>query len=100
MIYMVTTTYPLKYASEIGKVYMEKMDKPKAALINRVGLWLNAGEDGVKSWSVYEVEKGRENEGYKEIISRHSPYFSIEGFKLKIEAVLKPEDALPLIGIT
>jgi len=97
MLYMVTTTYPLKCANEIGKVYMERMKKPKAEHVKRVGMWLAPGGKGVKSWTIYEVENGHEDEGYKEITSRHSEYFHIEGFEINIEAVLKPEDALPLI---
>lgn len=99
MLYMVTTTHPLNRADEIGKVYMERMKKPKAEYVNRVGMWLAPGGKGVKSWTIYEVENGQEVEGYKEIASRHSEYFHIEGFELNIEAVLKPEDALSLIGM-
>lgn len=99
MLYMVTTTYPLNRANEIGKVYMERMKKPKAEHVNRVGMWLAPGGKGVKSWTIYEVENGHEDEGYKEIGSRHSEYFHIEGFEMNIEPVLKPEDALSLIGM-
>jgi hypothetical protein len=46
-----------------------------------------------------ELENKHEDEGYKEMISRYSEYFIIEGFEINIEAVLKPEDTLPLVSI-
>lgn len=99
MLYMATITFPLKSAVEVGKVFAEVVSK-QLNYVTRVGMWMCYGGDGVKSWFVYESKKGHEEEGLKELTGYFPAYFEIEGFKVEIFPVLKPFDALPLIGIT
>lgn len=61
MIYMVTTTFPMKSSADVGKVYQEAMAK-KLPNMNEIGVWLSFGGDGVKSVSIQEVEKGYKDE--------------------------------------
>ncbi|MDW7729783.1 MAG: hypothetical protein SCJ94_07220 [Bacillota bacterium] len=99
MLYMATSSFPLKSTIDAGKVFLEATSK-QMTYVNRVGMWLCYGGDGVKTWFVYEVTKGHEEEGLKELTNYYTAYFSIEGYKVDITPVLKPEDALPLIGLS
>ncbi len=99
MIYMVTTTYPTKSTIDVGKTYVEAMAKTTPQT-KEIGIWLNFGGDGIKSFAIHEVEKGHEDQAFKALTDFFIPFLKIEGFKVNIEPVLTPEDALPLIGIT
>jgi hypothetical protein len=99
MLLMATGTFPLKSAVDAGKVFVESVAKPRP-YVNRVGMWMCYGDDGIKTWAVYEVEKGHEEEGLKTIVNNYIPFFGVEGYKIKIEPVMKPEEALELIGLT
>ena len=98
MLYMATSTFPLESAVDAGKVFVEALSK-QLNYVNRVGMWLCYGGEGIRTWSVYELTKGHEDEGIKELVNYYTAYYKIEGYKVEIHSVLKPEDALPLIGI-
>ena len=64
-----------------------------------LGIYVAAGGDDLKSYSLYEIEKGHEEEGAKEVNKRLVPFFNIEGWKFTWEPLMTPEEALPLIGL-
>jgi len=99
MLFMVTTSYPLKGTFEAGKVFVKALENPMSH-VNRIGMWISYGGDGITNYSVLELEEGHEDEATKALLSYFIPFYDIEGFKVEILPVLKPEDALPLIGIT
>ena len=99
MLYITTSTFPLKSSLDTGKVFLEAVSK-QLTYVNRVGMWMGYGGEGVKAWFVYETTKGHEEEGFVELTNYYTAYFNIEGYKVDIAPVLKPEDALPLIGLT
>jgi len=49
---------------------------------------------------VVELEKGYEDEGIKSLGNKLAKYYDVEGYKINIIPVLKPEDALTTVGIT
>ena len=53
----------------------------------------------MKAYNLYEVEKGHEDEGYKELMKEEVPFFNIEGYKFTVEPLLSVEEALPLVGL-
>jgi len=99
MLLMAIGTFPLKSAVDAGKAFVEAVAKP-LPYVNRVGMWMCYGDDGIKTWAVYEVEKGHEEEGLKAITNIYILFFDVEGYKTKFEYVIKPEEALQLIGLT
>jgi hypothetical protein len=99
MLYMVASTFPLKSAVDLGKVFVEAVSK-QSTYFNRVGMWLCYGGDGIKAWFVYELTKGHEEAGLKELTNYYTAYFGVEGYKVEMTPVLKPEEALALIGMT
>jgi hypothetical protein len=98
MLYMAASTFPLKSTVDLGKVFIEAVSK-QLTYVNRIGMWVCYGGEGIKAWFVYEITKGHEEEGFKELTNYYTAYLNVEGFKVDILPVLKPEDALPLIGL-
>jgi hypothetical protein len=98
MLYMATSSFPLKSTVDLGKVFIEAVSK-QLTYVNRLGMWVCYGGEGIKAWFVYEITKGHEEEGFKELTNYYTAYLNVEGFKVDILPVLKPEDALPLIGL-
>ena len=93
------TTYPLKSVMEVGKRFVESLKDPLPDYVNRLAIYTRYGGKGIQVYSPVEIEKGREDEGLKELVKWYVPFFDIEGFEVKIEFVLIAEESLPLIGL-
>ena len=48
----------------------------------------------MKSYSIFEVEAGKEDEGFKELVRRMLQY-QVEGSRYQVEHVLTAEDGYP-----
>jgi len=99
MFLMVTQTYPTKSVAAVGKVAMGVLAKALPPYVKRLGPYIAAGGDGIKSYSLYEIEKGQVEEGIKEVNKRLVAFFNIEGWKYTLEPLMTAEEALPLIGL-
>lgn len=99
MLNMVVTSYPLKSTVEAGKVFANSFANPMSH-VNTLGIWVSYGGDGIATYSVVELEKGYEDEGIKSLGNKLAKYYDVEGYKINIIPVLKPEDALTTVGIT
>jgi len=99
MLFMVTETWPTKSSVEAGKVAVEGLAKALPPYVKRLGPYVTPGGDGIKAYNLYEVEKGHEDEGYKELMKEEVPYLNIEGYKFTVEPLLSVEEALPLVGL-
>ena len=92
-------TWPTKSTDEIGKAAVEALRNPPAN-VKRSGPYTIPGGDGIKSYSLWDIEEGHEKDGYKAIMDNYVPYLPIEGFKLTMEVVLPAEEALAMIGLS
>jgi hypothetical protein len=99
MLFMVASTWPTKSSVQVGKVAVEIFAKGPPPHVKRLGLYITPGGDGMKAYNLYEVEKGHEDEGYKELMKEFVPFFNIEGYKFTVEPLLSVEEALPLVGL-
>ncbi len=99
MFVMVTHTYPFKSAVQVGKVGVEVLAKAPPPYGKRLGVYIAAGGDGMKTYVLYEIEKGHVEEGIKELNKRMVAYFNIEGWKFTVESLMTPEEALPMLGL-
>ena len=99
MLFMVTSTWPAKSSVETGKVAVEILAKGPPPYVKILGMYPTPGGEGIKNYSLYEVEKGHVDEGFKELLKSYVAYFSIEGWKFTVEPLLSVEEALPLIGL-
>ena len=99
MFFIVTSTWPTKSSVQVGKVAVEILAKGPPPHVKILGIYPTPGGDGIKGYSLYEVEKGHVDEGFKELLKSYVAYFSIEGYKFAVEPLLSVEEALPLIGL-
>lgn len=94
MLYMVEATFPLENSAKAAKAFAEAMARPQTRL-NRIGMWMAYGGDGWKTWFVCEIDKEYE-EGFKELAGRYTAFFGIGGYKVNIQPIMKPEEAIAL----
>jgi len=97
MLFMVTQTYPTKSVAEVAKVGMERLAKAPPPYVKRLGVYTTPGGDGLKSYSLYEIEKGHEEEGAKEVNKNLVAFFNIEGWKFTWESLMTAEEAATLL---
>jgi len=93
---MVTVRFPFKVASKVGAVYAKRSPLPSFMKLLHV---LVRPDGELKIYALYEVEKGKEAEGYKALGSRFIPNFEIEGYKFETEWLLTIEEAFPMLGL-
>jgi hypothetical protein len=94
-----TTTYPLTAAVDVGKIGIEALKNPLPDFISRDNIYFLFGGKGIMAHVVYEIEKGHEDEGLKEIAKRMTVYYDVEGFEVSSDVLLTAEEAAPLIGL-
>jgi len=63
---MTVSTFPLKSSVDLGKVFLEAVAK-QLNYVNRLGMWVCYGGEGIKAWFVYETTKGHEEEGRRQL---------------------------------
>jgi len=97
MFLMVTQTYPTKSVAEVAKVGMEVLAKAPPPHVKRLGVYIAPGGDGMKSYGLYEIEKGHVDEGVKELNKGFVAFFNIEGWKFTLEPLMTPEEAVSLL---
>jgi hypothetical protein len=96
---MVTMTYPPDKATEIGKTFMGLPKLPSFVKLVHV-LLTAAGESGIKSYTLYEIENKKAYEGLMAIGNRYVLYNNIDGFRYRLEPLVTAEEALPMLGLT
>jgi len=96
---MATVTYPLKSVMEVGKQFVESLKDPLPEYVNRLAIYTRYGDKGIQAYSPVEIEKGREDDGIRELVKWYTQFFDIEGVEVRIELVLPVEEAMPLIGL-
>ena len=79
---------------------MKLLEKPiLPSYVKALDRYMTYGGDGVKAYVLWEVEKGKEQEGYKALMNQYAQFLNIEGYKVTLEPLLKAEEALPLVGL-
>ena len=99
MLLMLTQTYPTKSVAEVAKVGMEVLAKAPPPHVKRLGVYITPGSDGMKSYTLYEIEKGHVDEGFKELNKNLVAFFKIEGWKYTVEPLLTVEEAVPMLRL-
>jgi hypothetical protein len=80
---------------------MEVMAKPLPSFIKRLQVLGNSRIDlGAKILSVFEIDDEKVKEGIIELTRFYVQFNDIKGFTFEIEAMLTPEESIPLLGIT
>jgi len=102
MFFMMTDTYPNNKSKEVVEAFRKSLADPLPSFLKRVHVLtaFGVGEPGIRNYTIYEVDKGKEHDALAEPQRRMASYFfNIEGFKYQIEPVFTAEEAIPLLGL-
>ena len=101
MFFMITSTYPPTKVSEVVKVFGKSLAEPLPSFLKRLHVLTagGVGEPGIKTYSIFEADKGKEYEARAELTRRMAWFYHIEGWRYQIETLLTAEEAIPLLGI-
>lgn len=101
MFFMITSTYPPTKASEVVQVFAKSLAEPLPSFLKRRHVLTagGAGELGIKTYSIFESDKGKEYDTLAELTRRMGWFYHIEGWRYEIETLLTAEEAIPLLGI-
>jgi len=98
MLVMVTGTYPLIRSKEVAEAFLKAMEEPMSYAKSQ-GMWLAYGGEGANFWMIFELEKGHEKDALRELVKFEFNFYNIEGYKVIFQTVMKPEDAMVLMGM-
>ena len=88
MYVMVTFTYPAHRLAEVNKIARELEDNPPPSFVKRVNVFIRSDlKYGRKGWAIYNIEKGKEEEGLLAIEQRVGKSDNIEGYKWDMQIV-------------
>jgi len=102
VLIMVTSWYPPSKAIEVGKKFIEVMQKfPENPSIAEplVTVGVSSGKDGIEAISISNVKKGKYDEAMNLTLRRMVMFHGIEGYRYEIKTLLTLEEAMPLIGL-
>jgi hypothetical protein len=99
MLFLVTTTYPGSSIVDIGKLAIKTLAENPYPEYTKRNYYLTFGGEGIKGYIIYDIEKGNEEEGLKDILNRMTMVsMSIEGAKYAIEPAFTLEEAFAMAG--
>ena len=88
MYIMVSVTYPAHKSEEVSRVAREIEDSPIPPFMERLNAFVRRDlEYGIRSWSFYKIEKGKEEEGLIVISQRLGKNDNIEGYRWGMQIV-------------
>ena len=98
MLFVLTETWPTTSSAEVGKEALKLVATPPLNM-KMLGPYIVMGGDGVKDYTIYEIEKWQEDKALAEILGRLSGFFRIPGYKASLEVAITQIEALPLVGL-
>ena len=86
---------------EVVQVFGKSLAEPLPSFLKRLHVLTpgGVGEPGIRSYSLFEADKGKEYDALAELTKRMALFYNIEGFKYQIEPLFTAEEAIPLIGL-
>ena len=101
MYIMTTTSYPPDKADEVGRKYLETLEKipPDENLAVQLVHLVNSNENGICSIQILEVKTGKLEEALNRSYRFMIEFRNIVGFRYEIKPLLSVNEALPLIGM-
>jgi hypothetical protein len=98
MFYMTIVRFPMSSSEQMGKTTVEALSKPLPDYLKRNGPYVVPTAEGVKSYSLYEAEKGHD-EAFQFIADWCATFRVVEGYSVAIEPVLTAAEALSMLGL-
>jgi hypothetical protein len=99
MIILSVSSFPPESAKEIGKRFMERAPLPDYIKM-RGPYILPRQEDGIKSITIYEVDRPtRIAEAFEHLSNDQARYFGVQGYSYSINVSLEAGEALKVVGL-
>jgi hypothetical protein len=101
MIILVESSYPGTKADEAATVWLDFLkNNPLPEYVKIIDLYAFAGGEGIRVLLFFDVGKGKEEEGIKEIANGAvNSLRSIEGYKAEVHVVYNMAEALGFLGM-
>jgi hypothetical protein len=99
MLFLATMTYPGSSIVDIVKLALKTLAENPYPEYTKRNYYFTFGGDGIKGYTIYDIEKGKEEEGLKDILDRMTMVsMSIEGAKFTLETAFTLEEAFAMVG--
>ena len=87
--------------AEAVQFFRKSLAEPLPSFLKRLHVLTpgGVGEPGIKTYSIFEADKGKEYDALAELHRRSAYFYNIEGFKYQIEPVFTAEEAIPILGL-
>jgi len=95
---LVTTILPPHKGEEYVKLYASGKQAKYPDFVKPIHRFVVMDYD-TKGYALYEVPDDKIMEAMKAIGKRYSTYFTIEGFKAKMEILMESKDVLAMLGL-
>ena len=102
MYIMTTTYYPHDKADEVGRKYLETLEKipPDENLaVQLVPAGVDSNENGICTIQIVEVKTGKLEEALNRSYRFMIEFRNIVGFRYEVKPLMAVDEALPLIGM-
>ena len=102
MFFMITATYPPTRVNEVVQIFTRGLkEEPLPSFLKRLHVFSagGVGEPGIRTYSIFEADKGKEYEALAELTRRMAWFHKVEGYRYHIEPLLTAEEAIPLLGL-
>ena len=97
---MVVGKWPLSSSDDIGKVTLEVLSKPASDFIKRREIFSTAaGEDGLKSYVLVEIEDEHLNDGLKRLAEDFIAFRVVPGYTYSFETLMGMEESMAAVGL-
>ncbi|NVM54309.1 MAG: hypothetical protein HWN66_11460 [Candidatus Helarchaeota archaeon] len=93
MFVMITMEAPLDKAPEMTKVFLKLVQGKKSPHLKNRGVYGTHGDTGYKWYNIVEVDDANLEKGFIDMMKNLVPFDDIEGYKVKMELLMKARDA-------
>ena len=88
MLVKVNESWPVSATNDVRKKDLELLRKSSPDYIKRMGIKITPSSSGIKAFTLFEIKKGRELRGIREIETLFSAFSHINGFTYSFECDL------------
>jgi hypothetical protein len=95
---IVTSWTPNQNWSQLNKLWLKLRDRKLPASMKRIDTYAVPTEEGIRSYTIYEVDDAKVSEAIREIAQRQNIYSETQGYRWKLEIAMKATEIQVLVG--
>lgn len=99
MLLLVTTSYPVTAQQKTMEIFLQLMKNPLPDYVTTTGPYASWGGEGIESYTIFDIEEGKADDGLWEILTRLMNYYSVDGMKIKGTVLASIEEFMKRMGI-